>query len=178
MVDPRSARRLGHYAIFAAIAALTTFLRLLPVNPAPGRIPGPDLMVAFTFVWLMRRPDYVPALLIVAVFLFEDLIYWRPVGLWTLAMLGGTEFLRARVRPGRHMPLPVEIALVGAVTLTMLLGNRLILGLVMIEQPGLGPEMLRWLMTLVAYPFVVALSELAFGLRRPAPGESAVRHGA
>ena len=65
MVDPRSARRLGHYAIFAAIAALTTFLRLLPVNQAPGRIPGPDLMVAFTFVWLMRRPDYVPALLIV-----------------------------------------------------------------------------------------------------------------
>lgn len=173
MVDPKNARRIGHYAIFAALAAVTMFLSLLPVNPTTGGIPGPDMMVAFTFAWLMRRPDYVPALLIVAVFVVEDLMFWRPVGLWPLIVLGGTEFVRSRVRPGRHMPLLAEAALVAFVTLAMVLANRLILGLVMVEQPPLTPELLRWLVTLIAYPFVVALSELAFGLRRPTPGETA-----
>lgn len=172
MVDPKTTRRLYHYAIFVAIELVTMFLRLLPVSPTEHGIPGPDLMIACVFAWLMRRPDYVPALLIAAVFFIEDLMYWRPIGLWPLIVLGGTEFLRSRVRPERHLSFALEIAFVGFVTLAMLLLNRLILGLALVEQPALGPELLRWLITLAAYPFMVALSSLAFGVRRPIPGGS------
>lgn len=170
MVDPVSTRRLAHMALFAVVAAATMFLRLLPISPVTHGVPGPDLMLAFTFAWLLRRPDYVPAPLIVAVFLLEDMMYWRPIGLWPLIVLGGTEFLRSRVRPNRSLSFPAEMLIVAGTMLVMLLVNRLVLALFMVDQPVLGLELLRYLMTLVAYPFVVALSALAFGLRRPVPG--------
>lgn len=171
MVDPLTTRRIAHRALYVALCALVLFLRLLPVSPVAHGIPGPDLTLALTLAWVMRRPDYVPALLIVAVFLLEDLMYWRPIGLWPLIMLGGTEFLRAREAGSRTMPFVLEMALVAGVMAAMLVANRLILGLTFVDQPALGLELLRLLMTLAAYPFVVALSRLAFGLRRAAPGE-------
>ena len=171
MVDPLTTRRVAHRALYVALAALILFLRLLPINPVEHGIPGPDLTLAFTFAWLLRRPDYVPAALIVAVFLLEDLMYWRPIGLWPLIVLGGTEFLRARESASRDLPFVLEMAIVAGVMAAMLTANRLILAVTFVEQPPLGLEILRLLMTLAAYPFVVALSRLAFGLRRAAPGE-------
>lgn len=171
MVDPITTRRWAHRALFLGLAALVLFLRLLPVNPTSHGIPGPDMMVAFTLAWVLRRPEYVPALLIVLVFLVEDLMFWRPIGLWPLIVLAGTEFLRAREEASRDLPFAIEMALVGSVMAAMLLLNRLVLGLLMVPQPPLGLELLRMLATLAAYPFVVALSLLAFGLRRAAPGE-------
>lgn len=171
MVDPLSTQRLLHRALFVAICAVILFLRLLPVNATAHGIPGPDLTLAFTLAWLLRRPDFVPAFLIAGVYFFEDLVLWRPPGLWTLVVLAGTEFLRHREESSRDLPFVLEMGLVAGVSTAMLLANRLVLGLVMVAQPALGLELLRLLMTLVAYPFVVALSKLAFGLRRAAPGE-------
>ena len=171
MVDPLTRRRIAHRALYVGLVAAILFLRLLPVNPMATGIPGPDLTLALTLAWVLRRPDYVPALLIVAAFLLEDLMFWRPVGLWALIVLVGTEFLRAREGATRDLPFLLEMALVAGVMVAMLLLNRMILGLAMVDQPALGLELLRLVMTLIAYPFVVALSRLAFGLRRAAPGE-------
>lgn len=171
MIDPITTRRWAHRGLYLGLAALVLFLRLLPVNPTSHGIPGPDMMVAFTLAWVLRRPEYVPALLIVLVFLVEDLMFWRPIGLWPLIVLAGTEFLRAREEASRDLPFAIEMALVGSVMVAMLLLNRLVLGLLLVPQPPLGLELLRMLATLLAYPFVVALSLLAFGLRRAAPGE-------
>lgn len=171
MVDPLTTRRFAHRALFVGLVALILFLRLLPVNAAAHGIPGPDLTLAFTFAWVLRRPDYVPAPLIVVVFLLEDLMFWRPLGLWTLIVLGATEFLRAREESSRDLPFVLEMALVAGVMSSMLIVNRLVLGLAMVDQPPLGLDLLRMLVTLAAYPFVVALSKLGFGLRRAAPGE-------
>lgn len=173
MVDPRTTRRLAHWALFLLLTAVTTFLRLLPINPMTDGIPGPDLILVFTFVWLLRRPDYIPAWLIVGVFLLGDLVYWRPVGLWPLIVLLGTEFLRGRAPRSRSLPMAAELAMVGSVMLAMLLLNRLVLALALVEQPPLPLELLRFVITLMAYPFVAAFSRLAFGLRRPVPGEAA-----
>ena len=171
MIDPQTSRRIAHRGLFLGLVALVMFLRLLPINPVSHGLPGPDLTLALTLAWVLRRPEYVPALLIAAVFLLEDLMFWRPVGLWTLIVLGATEFLRARESASRDLPFVLEAVLIGSVMIGMLLANRFILGLVMVEQPPLGREVLRMLATFVAYPFVVALSALAFGLRRAAPGE-------
>ncbi|HEY0274563.1 MAG TPA: rod shape-determining protein MreD [Paenirhodobacter sp.] len=172
MVDPRTTRRLAYWALFLALTAMTMFLRLLPINPMAHGIPGPDLTLAFTFVWLMRRPDYIPAWLIVGVFVLGDMVYWRPVGLWPLLVLMGTEFLRGRVPLSRALPMMAELVMVGSVMLAILLINRLVLALTMVDQPALGLELLRLVMTLLAYPFVAVFSRLAFGLHRPVPGEA------
>ena len=45
----------------------------------PARWPGPDLIaVRLTLAWVLRRPDYVPALLIALVVLVEDLLLHAP----------------------------------------------------------------------------------------------------
>ncbi len=51
-------------ALFAVLAAVLLFLRLLPLGSVAGGWPGPDLLMCLTFAWVLRRPDYVPALLI------------------------------------------------------------------------------------------------------------------
>lgn len=171
MVDPLTTRRLVHRALFLAIAAVILFLRLLPLSPGTGGLPGPDIFLALTLAWVLRRPDYVPAALIVAVILLEDLMFMRPPGLWPLMVLLGTEFLRRREQALRDLPFMLEWLVIGGVLAAMFLGNRAVLALVMVPQPGLGQDLLRLLATLAAYPVVVAASRLAFGLRRAAPGE-------
>lgn len=171
MVDPLTTRRFVHRAIFAAIAAVILFLRLLPLSSGAGGIPGPDLMLALTLAWVLRRPDYVPALLIAAVFLLEDLMYMRPPGLWPLLVVLGTEILRAREEGLRNLPHVLELVVVGGLMAAMLIAKRLVLALVMIDQPPLGMELLQLLVTLAVYPLVVVASRIALGLRRPAPGE-------
>lgn len=171
MVDPLTTRRIAHRALYLGLALVVMFLRLLPVTPMSHGIPGPDLVLALTLAWVLRRPDYVPAWLIVGVFLLEDVMYWQPIGLWTLVVLVGTEFLRAREEATRDLNFLFEMALVAGVMAAMLVVNRTVLGLAVVDQPPLGLELLRLLMTLAAYPFVVALSALGFGLRRAALGE-------
>lgn len=169
MIDPVTARRWTYRALFVALAALLLFLRLLPLSTLPARIPGPDLMLCITFAWVLRRPDFVPAVAIVAVFVIEDMLAMRPPGLWALFVLLGSEFLRDRAGAMRGLPFLAEWATVTAVMAIMLLANRLVLALVMVPQTGLGPTLLQLLATVAAYPLVVAASHLALGLR--APGE-------
>lgn len=171
MIDPLTRRRLSHRALFAAIGIVLIFIRLMPVNHTPGGLPGPDLTLALTLAWLLRRPEYVPAALIVLVFLLEDVMFWRPIGLWTLIVLGATEFLRTREQSLRDLPFALEWALVTGLLIAMVTLKRMILLMTMVEQPALGLELFQMLMTLVAYPIVVVVSRVAFGLRRAAPGE-------
>lgn len=169
MIDPVTAHRWSYRALFLALGALLLFLRLLPLSTLPARIPGPDLMLCITFAWVLRRPDFVPAVAIVAVFVIEDMLAMRPPGLWALVVLLGSEFLRDRAGAMRGLPFMAEWATVTAVMAIMLLANRLVLALVMVPQTGLGLTLLQLLTTVAAYPLVVAASHLALGLR--APGE-------
>lgn len=176
MVDPLTLRRTLHRALFLAIVAVTLFLRLLPLSPGHGGFPGPDLVLALTLAWLVRRPDFVPAPLIVAVFLLEDLVFLRPPGLWPLIVLLGTEFLRARRDSLRTLTFAVEWLAAAAVIAAMVLANRAVLALVMVPQPVLGQELLRLVMTVLAYPAVVLVSRMALDLRRTAPGDMDLRY--
>lgn len=165
MIDPVTTRLWAYRTLFVALAAALLFLRLLPLSTLPVRIPGPDLMLCITLAWVLRRPDFVPAGFIVAVFLLEDMLAMRPPGLWALIVLLGSEFLRDRAGPMRGLPFLAEWATVTAVMAIMLLANRLVLALVMVPQTGLGLTLLQLLTTVAAYPLVVAASHLVLGLR-------------
>lgn len=165
MIDPVTTRLWAYRALFVALAALLLFVRLLPLSTLPVRIPGPDLMLCITLAWVLRRPDFVPAIVIVAVVLLEDMLAMRPPGLWALIVLLGSEFLRDRGASMRGLPFLAEWATVSAVMAIMLLANRLVLAVVMVPQTGLGLTLLQLLATVAAYPVVVAASHLALGLR-------------
>jgi rod shape-determining protein MreD len=171
MVDPIRARHLAYRLMFLGLAAFFLFLRLLPLSAMPARVPGPDLLLALALLWVLRRPEQVPALMIAAVFLVEDLMTGRPPGLWAAIVLGGTEFLRAREQGLRDAHFMFEWMAAGLVILAMILVNHLVLALFVVPQATLGPEMLHGVMTIFAYPFLALALQMSIGLRRAAPGE-------
>jgi rod shape-determining protein MreD len=171
MIDPLTRQRLLHRLLFLALALVVLFLRLLPISPGTVGWPGPDLTLAMIFAWLLRRPEFVPALLIVGVVFLEDLMIQRPPGLWAVLVLLGTEFLRNREAGLRDLPFVLEWLIIGMIVFVITMANWLILAALLVPQTTLGLSLLQCLATLVVYPIVVAASNFIFGIRRAAPGE-------
>src|SRR6056297_633829 len=96
MADTLPTGRWRYWLLFLAIAAVLFFVQLLPLDLQPGRFPGPDVLLLLAIAWVLRRPDFVPVLLVAAVFLLADILFMRPLGLWTALVVLGMEFLRAR----------------------------------------------------------------------------------
>ncbi|MFD1912882.1 rod shape-determining protein MreD [Halodurantibacterium flavum] len=170
MVDPLVARRWSYRGLYLLLALTVFFFKLLPVTPMPRGVPGPDLMLCLTFVWVLRRPDFLPALFIAAVYLLEDLLFLRPPGLWAVIVLLACEFLRGRVILMREMSFLMEWALVALVLIGMLVLNRTVLAIAVVPQVGLGPAVAQVVLTALAYPLVVAASTRLLGVRRPVSG--------
>lgn len=171
MVDPVAASRLAHRALFLGLAAGLLFIGLLPLSAMPARFPGPDLMLCLTLAWVQRRPDYVPALMVVAVFLIDDILSMRPLGLWPLIVLLGTEFLRSRDATLRDMPFALEWLITSVIIAVLSIANWLVLELVMVPQTRFGLTVLQVIASAAAYPAVVGVTLLAFGIRKTATGE-------
>lgn len=170
MGDPILRERLGYGALFLVLAGLSLFVRMLPLG-STAMVPGPDLLLALACAWIMRRPDYLPALLIALVVLVEDMLLHRPPGLWAVAVVLGTEYLRSRQNVLRDVGFALEWATVGAVMLAMLVVTRILMTLTMTSLPSLGLSLIQLLATVAAYPVVAAVSHWVFGVRKPATGQ-------
>lgn len=160
-----------HRLIFLGVAALMTFVRLLPLDTTAGHVPGPDLLLCLTFAWMVRRPEYLPALMIALVVLTEDFLLMRPPGLWAAMVLIGAEFIRARAALTRELNFGVEWLLVSGVMLGVFLLYRLILAVAFVQQVSIGIALVQILWSMVAYPVVVAVSRYGLDLHKPAMGE-------
>lgn len=167
MVDPLTRARLTHRALFVALALLVLFLRLLPITPALSGFAGPDLVTMVIFAWLLRRPDYVPAGLIIAMLVIEDIFFQRPFGLWPLLMLLTSEALRRNEQSLRGLPFYGEFGLVAALLFGMVTLQQLLLALTFSPRPPYGQVLFHAFEGLVAYPFLVGLAAL-LGVSRPA----------
>jgi rod shape-determining protein MreD len=171
MAEPVARGVWSHRALYVALAGMLLFLRMLPLGSVAGSWPGPDLLLCLTLAWVLRRPDFVPALLIALVVLLEDLLLMRPPGLWAAIVVLAAEFLRTRTALTRELGFLIEWLLVAGVILAAILGYRLVLTLVMLPQAGLGQTLAQAAGTILCYPLVVVASRLAFGVRKPATGE-------
>jgi rod shape-determining protein MreD len=157
--------------LYALLAAVLLFVRLLPLGSVAGGWPGPDLLMCVTFVWVLRRPDYVPALLIAVIVLIEDFLMMRPPGLWAALMVLAAEFLRNRAALTRELSFVLEWLLVSGIMTAVTMANRMVLAITMLDQVSLGQTMVQLVASILCYPVVVAVSALAFGVRKPAAGE-------
>ncbi|KMW59825.1 Rod shape-determining protein MreD [Candidatus Rhodobacter oscarellae] len=168
-------RRWFYGCTFFVISALIILLHLVPLRIVPGRIPGPDLLVCFTFAWLLRRPHYVPVLLIAVMFLMSDVLFMRPLGLWAALVVLGSEFLRARETAAREQPFPMEWGMVAAVLLCITLANAAVLAVLVVGQPALGLTLFQYVATVLCYPLVVLLSRWVFKLTKMTPNQTDAR---
>ncbi|MGR3548716.1 MAG: rod shape-determining protein MreD [Roseovarius sp.] len=158
-------------ALYLALCIALLFLHLLPLEHTPPKWAGPDLVMALTFAWAVRRPDYVPVLLVGLVILGLDLMLQRPPGLWAALMVMGTQTLRNRAPSLRDLTFAAEWASVASTMVAITIANRVVLTLLMVDQPPLGLSLMQLLSTLIAYPAVAIVSHALFGVRKRAPGD-------
>jgi len=171
MAEGSAARVWSMRAMYLALALVLIFINLIPLDFRPRVWAGPDLLVALTFAWVLRRPEFVPALSIGLVVLLADLLFLRPPGLWAALMVMGTQTLKTRARTLRDQPFMMEWLAVTGVFLTLSLANRLVLAVLVVPQAPLGLTIIHVVMTLICYPLVVMISQLVFGVRKSAPGD-------
>ena len=158
-------------AIFAGLAALVIFVQLLPLQTLPPNWAGPDLLLAMTVVWVSRRPEHVPLLLVAGLFLLADMMFQRPPGLMAALILLLTEFLRARTATFRSLAFGLEWGTVAIGIAVVTLANRLILMMLLLPPAPLGLTLSQMVLTILAYPVVAVLAFAALGIRRATPGE-------
>ena len=170
MVDPLTSRRWLYRTLFVALGVLGIYVNLLPIDLAPGGLPGPDFPVLLAYAWVLRRPAYVPVLLVAGVLLATDILFLRPIGLWSALARIGFEILRAREPISRDQPLLLEWATVGVVLALVTVAHWLVLSVFMVNHPGAGLLALQFLVTLASYPLVVAFTRWGLRLRRSLPG--------
>ena len=163
--------------IFAALCLSVIFWRLLPLDTLPRGWAGPDLIAALAFTWVLRRPEYAPPLLIAALVLLADLMFQRPPGLWAALVLIGSEVLKRRAAGLRDMSFVPEWLTVAAVLVAMTLAERTVLAVLLVPQAPLGLSLMQVVMTVLAYPLVVAASALLARVRKVRPGDAAAIGG-
>lgn len=160
----------GFRALFACTAFAYMFFSLLPFGSDAATIPAPEVMLCVTFAWILRRPDYVPVWLLVALVLMADVLLMRPLGLWTLMVLLASEYLRRRVDFSEVHTFGAELILVSALIAATFAAESVALSLLLAEGGPLTGRILQAISTIVFYPIVVVFSKLV-GVRRLAPGE-------
>ncbi len=171
MVDGIRDRAWIYQLIYVCLALLIVFMQLVPLRNVPGRLPGPDLLLALTLAWVMRRPDYLPVGLVGMVVLAQDLILMRPPGLWAALVVVACEFLRSRAALTRELTFLMEWLVVSLVMLGMLSAYQLICAIAFVPQPSFGLALVQVLWSAAIFPLVVGASQVGLGLHKPAMGE-------
>lgn len=152
--------------LYTALAVFVLFLHLLPLDTQPDRWPFPDTLIVLTFAWVLRRPDYVPTILIALVMLLADFLLQRPPGLLAALVVLGAAYLRNATPGMKDAGFVAEWISVSTVVAGVFLANRIVLGVLSVDQAAFLPVVIQLALTIVAYPAIVVLSQSVFGVRR------------
>ncbi|MDE0530232.1 MAG: hypothetical protein OXI01_02100 [Albidovulum sp.] len=161
---------LQRIAIAVATLALLAFA-LTPTGQAPSRYPPPDAIFCFLAAIVVRRPTLMPTYMVVGIGLLCDIVLFRPIGLWTLALLGATEFLRGKIENIRGLPFIFEWMVVSAAFLGALAAYFAVLTIFLTQQSELGLFLMHYLATVIAYPVFVGAANVVFRVRKLHPSE-------
>ncbi|MCT4557062.1 MAG: rod shape-determining protein MreD [Pelagimonas sp.] len=156
---------------YLALALLIILAHLLPIRLGPMDWAGPDVLLALSFAWALRRPDFIPAPLVALALLLADLLLMRPPGLWAALGLLAVEWLKGQGKQLRDNTFFTEWITVAAATLAVAIGYRLVLGILVVSPGAFLLSVQQFGLTVLCYPLVAAASYLIFGVRQITPGE-------
>ncbi|MGX9355369.1 rod shape-determining protein MreD [Roseobacteraceae bacterium S113] len=173
MVETSTSRLLGMRAAYFGTAVVILFFQLIPLETVPRNWAAPDVLLALTFAWSLRRPDYVPALSIALVMVFADLLLHRPPGLVALLTVIACEYLKRRVLRVRNEGPATEFIFIATALTVVFVGARLVMFVLLIPLPPLGLSLFQAIATLLIYPIIILVSHVVFGVRARTPGDDA-----
>lgn len=149
--------------VFLGLALIV--LRLLPLQTIPQTWAGPDVMLCLVFAWSVRRPDYVPTLLIAAVILLEDFLLQRPPGLHAALIVGASFWLKSKAQTADDQTMTGEIVQITIAVLGVLFATRLILALSLLPLPSLSVLFAQALSTIIFYPVMALTSAFVLNVK-------------
>jgi len=155
MVNFQNIQSWIYYVKYLMICFIILSFQLLPMRIVYQEVLWPNLIYLVTVGWLIRKPSYLPVILILFVHIISDIVLLKPLGLWPALSLIGYEFLRWRSLSQGQLKLGQELVLVNSVLilLTFLqIGMELIFK---IESPPMGMILLQLAFTLLIYPIVI-----------------------
>ncbi|MEO0401801.1 MAG: rod shape-determining protein MreD [Pseudomonadota bacterium] len=158
-------------AAFTGLVMVILFFHLLPLQTAAGSWICPDFVLAFALAWSVRRPEYVPTLLLALAFLLTDLLLQRPPGLWALLALIACEQLKLQSRSLRDATLVTEMMSAAAWIVGIGLAYRIVLAILLVDVPPFGLDVIQIAVTVLAYPAVVAITHIFMGVRKATPND-------
>ena len=162
---------------FILLGLATLLVHLLPLNAMSRAWATPDLLLGLALAWSVRKPAYVPILSLGIMLLLSDLLLQRPPGLWAFLGLLCCENLKRRVKRFRASNfasewLTVIVMLVGAT-----ISYRIILAILLVEQPNLGSQLIQSITTILHYPVITFTTHFLMGVRKGVPGDLETRGG-
>ncbi|MDK3019594.1 rod shape-determining protein MreD [Pseudodonghicola flavimaris] len=158
-------------AAFLGLGLLIIYFHLLPLDTVPRRWAPPDFLIAFAFAWSLRRPDYAPMLIIAGIMLTADLLFQRPPGLMALLVVLGSEYLKNRAAALRGASFVAEWLAVCLTLLSITVLNRMVLAVFAVQQAQLSLSLIQMVMTMLAYPLVVLVTQSVLGVRKLTPAD-------
>lgn len=164
-------------ACFVGLCLAVIFWQLLPLSTQPGSFAGPDLLLTISVLWVLRRPDYAPPMLVALMMLLADFVYLRPPGLMALATYVVCENLSNRANAVRDLPFGVEWLTATIGMSAIVVGTRLLSLVFFVEQPGLGLTLIQLIMSAAFYPLAAILLYVLFGLRKINPTDPEILQG-
>ena len=171
MAKPMPRTRLSGRLWYLGLALGLIFSAILPIGGGSGDVPGPDLLLVATMVWVMRRPEEVPVLVLAGVFLLADFIFLRPPGLMPVAVVLAAEFLRNRDDLTTEVPFAVEWAVAGGIMSSVVIGSAAFAIIFGALAPALGPMLIQLVLGVICYGPAAVVGRTLFGLGRRQRGD-------
>lgn len=154
-------------AVFGSLGVFATLAAMLPLGLQADAMVMPDILFCLAFAWVVRRPLTAPLVLIFCLSIFADFMLMRPLGLWTLVLIGASELARAQRVPIREQMFVLEWLIFTCVFGAALLANAILLKISFSAGPTSGLALNFFINTVLAYPFVVAMLHWVFRIRAP-----------
>lgn len=151
--------------LFNSLFLLLAFLYIhFSINPLG--LPAPltfqiDYLICFSAALLLRKPNFLPTLLIVFIWLVQDFLYGFPLGLWTLVAVVILEILRALSGYIKYHSFLTEWVLFGTVYLGGSLIHFCILLLTFSGTPPIAQVLSFAGLSILIYPIFALISHFS-----------------
>jgi len=153
--------RLWVRLMYMTCITVTLWLQTQPTG-VEARYFNPDLILALTLSWALYRPDALTPLLVGAVVLFADMMLQKAPGIWALATVLGTVFLRSRKLEYDHRTFLDVWLLLTIVTISVFVFYNLVLRMTFSPAPGIVLALAETISTCLTFPFIHIVSMQVF----------------
>ncbi len=166
-------RRTRHFwwntGLFLVFGMVSIGVPMIPLGLSAGSLPFPDLLFAFMIAWIIRQPETAPLISVVFLALLGDALLMRPLGLWALMLLAGTELVRWRQRAFGEAPFLLEWVSVAVLFVVLLVMQNFLLLVSFAHMHGFTTLAGHAVRTIAIYPLVVAGLHWGLHIRVPRP---------